>query len=277
MDSLTKGLVTFFGAPLRGQTYLNMVYLLLAFPLGIFYFIYLVVGLSVGLSLTIIWIGLVILAVVFAGWYGLLAFERAMAIHLLHESIPPMAQPAAANAGFWKKFGSLLSNPVTWKGLVYLIAKFPLGIASFTVLVTFLSAGFAMLLAPAYYTYLPTTYDITFNGLNYYNPWVVDTLAEAIVVSLAGVLVLLVGLQAFNGLAWVSAKFARVMLGNFSRPAVLAGAPGAAMVSAAAAEAVGTTLESGEAPTQAVEAEPVEMADAGEDRTAEDSEMPESK
>lgn len=216
MNTFSKSLMAFFGAPLRGQTYLNILYLFLAFPLGLIYFTFLVTGLSVGVGLTIVWVGLLILLAVFAAWYGMLAFERVMAIGLLREQIPPMAPQAAPGTGIWQQFTSALRNPVTWKGLLYLVAKFPLGVLSFVVLVSFLSTGLALLLAPAYYSYLPPVVDMTINGW-YVNPvWALDTLQEAIIASVAGILVLLVGLQAFNGLAWVSGKFARVMLGNFS-------------------------------------------------------------
>ena len=221
MNTFTKSLLAFFGAPLRGQTYLNMLYLLLAFPLGLFYFIFLVTGLSLGVALTIVWVGLLILLAVFAVWYGLLAFERAMAIGLLREQIPSMSPRTAPGSGVWKQFTAALGNPVTWKGLFYLVAKFPLGIISFVVLVTFLSTGLALLFAPAYYGYLPLNWDLTINGV-YANPvWVMDTLPEAIIASVVGIFVLLVGMQAFNGLAWLSGKFAKVMLGNFSQPAAV--------------------------------------------------------
>ena len=37
-------LAKFFGVAIRGQTYLNLIYLSLSFPLGLVYFIVLVVG-----------------------------------------------------------------------------------------------------------------------------------------------------------------------------------------------------------------------------------------
>jgi len=55
----------------------------------------------------------------------------------------------------------------------------------------------------------------------------VDTLGEALLVSLAGVLATLVSMHVLNGLAWVSGKFARVMLGNFSTAPVSPAAPSA--------------------------------------------------
>jgi len=44
----------FFGVVADPQSYLNIFYLLLAFPLGIAYFVFLVTGISVGTGLIII-------------------------------------------------------------------------------------------------------------------------------------------------------------------------------------------------------------------------------
>ncbi len=57
----------FFGVIAEPQSYINIFYLLLAFPLGIAYFVFLVTGISVGASLIIIWVGVPILALVLAG------------------------------------------------------------------------------------------------------------------------------------------------------------------------------------------------------------------
>jgi len=213
-------LSNFFGVALKPQTYLNSLYLLLAFPLGLFYFIFLVVGLSLGLGLAIVWIGLAILLVVFAAWYGLAAFERQMAIWLLREEIPPMMRPDVAarstQMSLWDKFKSTLSNPVTWKGLLYLAAKFPLGLLSFVVLVTLLSLSAALIAAPFYYQIAPPQVDLNFgNNVAFNNVWIIDTPFEAGIAVLVGLLVLMLSLHVFNGLAWFSGKFARVMLGNF--------------------------------------------------------------
>jgi hypothetical protein len=216
MQSLMNSLAQFFGVFLKGQTYLNMLYLFLAFPLGLFYFVFLTVGLSAGIPLVIVWVGLLILLAVFAAWYAMIAFERQMAIWLLREEIPPMTRQDLTGKSLWQKFTATLSNPVTWKGLVYLIAKFPLGLVSFVVLVTLISLTLGLVAAPFYYQYAAPNYNITVDGVRYIPLWAVDTLGEALLCSLLGVLIGLASLHAFNGLAWVSAKFARVMLGNFS-------------------------------------------------------------
>ena len=217
MDSVKNALIKFFGVVVRGQTYLNLLYLLLAFPLGLFYFIFLVTGLSLGLPMIILWVGVFILLAVFLGWYALAAFERQMAIWLLHEDIPPMTRQDLTGKSLWQKFTATLANPVTWKGLAFLVAKFPLGIVSFTVVVALGSFSVALLGAPFYYQFAnPEFTFFRYGTWLVINPWVIDTLPEALLLSLIGVFVTLISLHAFNGLTWLSARFARVMLGNFS-------------------------------------------------------------
>lgn len=48
----------FFGVVAEPRSYLNIVYLLLAFPLGTFYFVFLVTGLSLGFGLIITLVGI---------------------------------------------------------------------------------------------------------------------------------------------------------------------------------------------------------------------------
>ena len=67
---------TFFGVIARRQTWLNLMYLVLAFPLGLAYFILLVVGLSVSISLVIIVVGIPILLGLILLWRVLGNLER---------------------------------------------------------------------------------------------------------------------------------------------------------------------------------------------------------
>ena len=57
------------------QALLITLYLLLSFPLGLFYFIYLVCGISIGIGTLIIWIGVPITLLTVIGWRYLAAFR----------------------------------------------------------------------------------------------------------------------------------------------------------------------------------------------------------
>jgi Putative sensor len=138
----------FYGVFAKSATYLNLAYLYLTFPLGIAYFVFLVTGWSLGIGLTIIWIGLLVLALVFAISWGLTAFERWLSAGLLRVNIPPMQKPTDPSTKFWDRLKAWFSNPVTWKGMLYLLLKFPLGILNFTVATTVLATSFGLLAAP---------------------------------------------------------------------------------------------------------------------------------
>ena len=202
----------FFRIISSGQAYLNLIYLLAAFPLGILYFIFLITGLSTGISLTIIWIGVPILLLVGFGWWMLAGFERFMAIHLLKEDMP-IERPLIEDSDIWTFFKEHLADPITWKSLCYLILKFPLGMATFVILVTLISITLVMLIMP-----------LTFESQQFFQTgfflgsdlaaWQIDSLSEALLCTLIGLVLLPTTLHISNGLAWLHAKFARMMLSD---------------------------------------------------------------
>jgi hypothetical protein len=212
-DSMTlaDAVVYAFAAPLRLRTYANLLYLLLAFPLGLIYFIFLTVGLTTGAGLVIVWIGIPLLALVFAGSWWLAALERQLAIHALGAEVPPMSPPPASQpaAGFWPRVGAFFSNPVTWKGMAFLVLKFPLGMVSFIAVVTMLATSAAFMLAPlAWFVGGDWGFEIDFIW------WTVDSLAGAMLVGALGVAFLLVSLNLLNGLALVWRWTATLLLGS---------------------------------------------------------------
>ena len=92
----------FFGVVADPQSYRNIAYLLLAFPLGTLYFVFLVTGLSLGFGLIITLIGIPILLLVLSGSWALCRFERQVAITLLNEDIP-LSVSHPASGGLWSR------------------------------------------------------------------------------------------------------------------------------------------------------------------------------
>ena len=213
MSKISTFFINFFSVFLKGQTYLNMLYLLLSFPLGMIYFIILITGFSVGIPLIIIWIGLIILAGMFALWIGLIIFERKMAIWLLKVEIAPINLQDNNGKTLWQKFKAQAGNPVTWKGLAFLMAKFPIGVINFCILVSLLSLSLALLTVPLYYNQFKTVIDLSWNTTPM-NIHIINTLSEALLVSLIGLVTLLVSMHVFNGMAILNGKFAQLMLGS---------------------------------------------------------------
>ena len=139
------------GVVWRKQTYLNLAYLTATLPLGIVYFTVLVTGISVGLSTAVIGIGLVVLLLTLAAWWGLAIFERHLVMWWLNMPIAPMAPPAPAGRTWWDRVRAAVGNPVTWKSLAYLFIEFPFGIFAFTATTVLLSISLTALGYPLIY------------------------------------------------------------------------------------------------------------------------------
>jgi putative sensor protein len=192
-----------FGPATNTQTYLNLLYLLLAFPLGLAYFIFLTVGLSLGAGLVVIYVGVPILLAVLAACWGLGAFESQMARSMLRVNIAP-APGLTASPGLWPKVKALFSATRTWKSFAYLMIKFPFGVVSFVLLVTAFSLSVSLILAPLIYRTVPIDFYL----------WRVDTKDEATVWCLIGVALLILSMHLVNGLAILWGRFAQIMLGQ---------------------------------------------------------------
>lgn len=133
------------------RTYLRIAYLVLAFPLATFYFVVLVTGLSLGLGLAVILVGLAILVLMVPAWRLFGMVERLLAIHMLGARVRPMSVPEPPAPNLVERGRRILADPVTWKSLAYLLVEFPFSIFSFTVTLTLLATAISLLLVPVVY------------------------------------------------------------------------------------------------------------------------------
>lgn len=208
--------------PFEARTWAALAYSLLAFPLGIFYFVFLVTGLPLAVGLLIVWVGIPILALVFAGSWGFAVFERETANLMLGARVPPMGPRPEAEPGrtVLERIGDHLANRVTWTSFVFLLLKFPLGIASFVAMVTALASSVAFLAAPLVYRHAGYGVRFEMDG----TLWRVDTLGEALLCAVFGAFLLLVSLVVARGLGVLWGRLAAVMLGSTEHVAT-AGSP----------------------------------------------------
>ena len=184
------------------QSYRNLLYLALALPLGIAYVAILVAGLSAGAGLAVILIGIVLLVATLFALRAMAAVERTLARRLLRIAIHP---PIEGGIHFtWRQRVQLwLRDPVTWKSLVFLLGKLPMGIVAFAAIVLLGLTSVVLVFAPVLVAFTP----VIFFG------WEIDNPVAAIAAVPVGVLLYLLCLHVFNGLAWLYGVCARVMLG----------------------------------------------------------------
>ena len=191
----------FAGVVCYGQTWLNLGYNVLAFPTGLTYFVVLVVGLALGVSLAIVIVGLAILVATLAAWRAMAALERGLARGLLGVPIP--APVDRGDLPLIERIKRWLRDPVTWKSLVFVALKFPLGIVSFSAVVAAGWLALVLLFSPL--IVLGTT--VTIFG------WIVTSPVQALPLFVLGIPAVLLVLHLSNGLGWLWTLFARVMLG----------------------------------------------------------------
>ena len=199
----------FFGVLAWRQSYLNIVYLILGFPLGLAYFVVYVTGGALGVGLLIVTVGaaILLLLILAAQWLGV--FERLLAVHLLGVPIAPGHTPWNEGESLGRYLKAVLRNRTTWTGLLYLLMKFPLGLASWIVTIVALSVTLGLIAAPVV---------DAFGGELTLWRWVPVTTEELLLVSLIGLAMVVPVIHLLNGLAWLWGRFTRIMLGG-QRPA----------------------------------------------------------
>jgi two-component system, OmpR family, phosphate regulon sensor histidine kinase PhoR len=203
------------------RTYLRILYLLMAFPLGVAYFVFILTGLSVGFGLAIVVVGFPILVITMLSWILFARIERELAIHLLGASIRPMTVPDPVKRTAWERLLKTLADPVTWKSLVYVFLEFPFGMVSFTLAITLISVSLLLIAYPVVYAVVTALYqqfpvqtegtmwpNVTING--HFDP---NIAAGFLVVSAFGLVLGLASMALLNGMGWLWARFAEVMLG----------------------------------------------------------------
>ena len=192
----------FFGAFARKQSYLNIAYLFLSFPLGIFYFVFLVVGLSLGFGLLILGIGFIILLLMMAALRAFASMERQLGIWLLDARIPPPDPLPAPWEHPLQALKKYLTDSYTWKSLFFFLVKFPLGIVAFVAVVTLFCTVIALIATPLAYHHVPV----------HFIYWRIMRPEEALLCLACGLVLGLLSIHILNGLAAVNRAFVVLML-----------------------------------------------------------------
>ena len=212
-----KPLRWFVGVPFRLQTYGRLLYLALAFPLGMVYFLTVVTGVSFGIGLSVALVGLPLLALTVIAIAVFGALEAKLSTHLVGVETPaPEAFRAEnprsllrAERGVLDALKATVTAPTTWTSLVAVMAKFLYGVVAFTLLVTATALSVALLAAPLVYDHPDVTYTIGQHA--------VETLSESLAFAGVGVVLGVLSLHLANGLAWLGARLNAALLDIDSR------------------------------------------------------------
>jgi hypothetical protein len=198
-----------FGVVADGQTYKNLLYLALAFPLGMLYFTVLITGFALGVGLSVLVVGVGVLLVMLVGVRALGTFERGLANRLLGTDIRPPDDITPDGDGLVALGKAYVGATSTWHQFVFLTGKFFAGILSFVLLSLFVGVSADLVLAPVFPEGAV--------GVQI-NDWTVaetfETTAQQALAVPTGLVIGLVGLHLLNAFARVNASVASSLLGG---------------------------------------------------------------
>lgn len=177
------------------QTYLNLVYILFAFPLSIFYFTLTITGLSLSIGLFIVVAGFFI----FIGTLVMLQGFRWLDVQLTRvflDTIITIEKEEAQGPGFSNFLKRLFGNGATWKSFIfYLLIKFPMDAIIWSVTVAFIAVTLDLLLAPVFYS--------EFLHKDEFTDFLVRFFDDVYVLPFLGIAWGMISLHVIRGLSWV--------------------------------------------------------------------------
>jgi signal transduction histidine kinase len=190
------------------EPWLALVFMLLSFVLGVFWFVTLVPLIAVGFGLIVVALaGVVILAGTLIYWTLGARLERRRVRLLLGVPIRDPYRPLAPSSlPAWRRWLRYASDYHVWLDLLYLFLLFPIGIAELVIACVFTAFPVSLLTMPIYYR---------FGDSPELGPgWYIDTLPKALAVALLGIPVLLLTPYILVGVGRGHAWFARQLLGT---------------------------------------------------------------
>ncbi|MBV9330681.1 MAG: sensor domain-containing protein [Alphaproteobacteria bacterium] len=201
----------FFGVIGDPRTYGALLYMLLALPTGIFYFVWAVTGISLTLGFAVLIIGIPF-ALLFVGSVRVLSHVEGRLVEgLLGVRMPRrLPAPAGSEQTLFSRIRDALTDSRTWSSLLYFLLMLPLGVTYFVLAVVGISVsvgltggGLLGLVTNASYFQIQVV------------PWL-DHLAHTapglLLFALIGVLLFIVTLHAARGIGWLHGRIAEVLL-----------------------------------------------------------------
>ncbi len=205
----SSALGRFFGVAADPRTYASLFYMVLALATGIFYFTWVVGGLSLSLGLAVTIIGIPLLILFFGSVRVLSLVEGRLVEVMLGERMPRRPLYANRDRPVMERIKELFTDPRMWSTLLYFLLMLPLGIVYFTIAVTGIATSVGLVGGPLAVL-------MGFGGHLFIGG--VDVLTESgwwwtwPLVILAGVLLLFVTLHVARGLGRLHAQLAKRLL-----------------------------------------------------------------
>jgi hypothetical protein len=196
----------FFGVYADPYAWGALLYMLIAFVTGIFYFTWAVTGVSLSISLLILIFGFPLALLFLLSVRGLALLEGRLVEALLGVRMPRSPLFSHQDMKWFDRLKALLTDKVTWVMLVYMLLQFVLGTVYFILIVTVLSFSLGFIGIPVMQVFFHQGV-IELNSVRYTVP--VWTYALFV---LAGILLWTVFMHIAKGIGQLHGKMAKWML-----------------------------------------------------------------
>ncbi|MBC7878349.1 MAG: sensor domain-containing protein [Anaerolineales bacterium] len=196
----------FFGVYADARAWGALLYMLIAFITGVFYFTWAVTGVSVSVSFLIFIFGFPVALLFLLSVRGLALLEGRLVEALLGVRMP--RRPLFSHQGmkWFDRLKALLTDKATWLMLLYMIVQFVLGVIYFVCIVTVLSISLSFIALP----FIQEFFDqgaIYNNGVRYFFPtWSYPLFA------LTGFLLWTIFMNIARGVGQLHGRFAKWIL-----------------------------------------------------------------
>lgn len=202
----------FFNVISDPRTYGALLFMLLAFPTGLFYFIWSIGGIMMSLGFAILIFG-VPFFLLFVASIRVLGHVEGRVVEALLGVRMPRRLPSgpSSDESLWTKIKEALSDARTWSSLFYMLIRLPLGIIYFVLTLLTLIVPLTFIGVSTYSLVTNDASHISINGAPYL-AHMLHTAPGLILLGLAGILLFFVGLHIARGVGWLHAKVAEALL-----------------------------------------------------------------
>ena len=138
----------FFGVAAEPRTYAALFYLLLSLATGIFYFTWVVTGVSLSVGLAALIIGIPFVIVYFGSVRLLSLVEGRLVEVMLGERMPRRPLYSTRGLPLRKRIAELFTDPRVGGSQLYFVLMLPLGVVYFTIAATGLSVALSLIALP---------------------------------------------------------------------------------------------------------------------------------
>ncbi|TYT25266.1 hypothetical protein FZO89_02715 [Luteimonas viscosa] len=222
--SRKSALGRFFGVFADPRAYASLFYMLLSLATGIFYFTWVVTGFSLSLGLSITIIGIPLLILFFGSVRVLSLVEGRIVEVMLGERMPRRPLYTVRGRSIWQRIGDMFTDARTWSTMLYMLLMLPLGVVYFTLAVMLIATSLSFIAAPVLVWLGIADANVYIDGwqlLNIHGHVVSTSLPEWVlpVVFVAGILLLFATMHIARGIGRLHSLMAKHLLVKSSQHA----------------------------------------------------------